>query len=328
LVKDDKFRAQFEEAVALLDGFRRGELGASEVFDADRIARRHAILDLIGGHHSMDWSDVKFYYDPAARRVEPVAYESFSAFPLRTLAGSNKFIGRNDPDMDLHERYFNDEVIFRAYVKHLERVSRKSWLDSTFAALKPALDSASATLYREFPYKELDRSIYYKNQQVIRKLLNGPKPFHAFLEDSVHHVARVTVLPIEGLPMEVYALVLPDGSKVRPMAGYVIPCRKPGRMGQPLELRFETKLASLEGLKLECSVLGATVKREVEVFPYALRNGLDVKLGSGPRMRICCPSSSSMRRRRPSPSSRECGLWTERWSFPAVTDAKPLLRWN
>ncbi len=284
LVKDEQARAQFEEAVALLDGFRRGELGASEVFDADRIARRHAILDLIGGHHSMDWSDVKFYYDPVAKRLEPVSYESFSAFPLRTLAGSDRFIGRGDPEMDLHDRYFNDEVIFRAYVKHLERVSRKSWLDSTFVAVKPALDSASATLYREFPYKELDRSVYYRNQQVIRKLLHGPKPFHAFVEDTAHQVVRITALPIEGLPMEVFGLVLPDGRKVKPMAGRVIPCRKPGRMGQPMELRFEVRASSLDGMKLECSVLGASTKREVEVFPYALRNGLDVRLGSGPRI--------------------------------------------
>ncbi|HRH37378.1 MAG TPA: right-handed parallel beta-helix repeat-containing protein [Flavobacteriales bacterium] len=281
LVKDEKMRAQFEEAVALLDAFRRGELGASEVFDADRIARRHAILDLIGGHHSMDWSDVKFYYDPVLKRVEPVSYESFSAFPLRALAGSNMFIGRNDASMDLHERYFNDENIFRAYVRHLERMSRNSWLDSTFAVMAPALDTASAILYGEFPYKELDRSIYYKNQQVIRKLLNGPKPFHAFVEDTAHSVVRVTVLPIEGLPMEVFSLVLPDGRHVPPMAGRIVPCRKPGKLGQPIELRFETNIASLEGMTVECSVLGASVKREVEVFPYALRNGLDVKMGTG-----------------------------------------------
>ena len=195
LGKDATLRGQFEEAVALLDGFRRGELSASQVFDADLIARRHAILDLIGGHHSMDWSDVKFYYDPAAKRVEPVAYESFSAFPLRTLAGSNRWTGKHESGQDLHDQYFNDEEIFRAYVKHLERVSRKSWLDSTFTAMKPALDSASATLYREFPYKELDRSIYYKNQQVIRKLLNGPKPFHAYFGGAEQDTVRVTIVP-------------------------------------------------------------------------------------------------------------------------------------
>lgn len=285
LEKDGGFRRQFEEAVALMDAFRRGQLKASEVFDADRIARRHAILDLVGGHHSMDWSDVKFYYDPQARRVEPVSYESFSAFPLRTLAGSDKWVGRSDAAQDLHERYFNDEVIFRAYVAHLERISRTTWLDSTFEALAPALDSASATIYREFPYKELDRSIYYKNQVVIRKLLNGPKPFHAFFDGASEDTVTVTVLPLEGLPMEIHGLMLADGKLVPTEGTVIVPCRKPGKIGDPLTLRFPvTSKVSRAGSRLQCSVLGASMKREVEVFPYALRNGLDVAMGTGERV--------------------------------------------
>jgi len=274
LERDKEARAQFEEAVALVDAFRRGRLSASQVFDADRIARHHAILDLVGGHHSMDWSDVKFYYDPLAKRVEPVSYESFSAHAIRSLAGSNKFIGRHDPGMDLHTQWFNDEALFRAYVQHLERVSRVAWLDSAFAAVQPALDSASATLYREFPYKELDRSVYYRNQKIIRKLLDPPKALHAYLGDNGPDTVRVTVVPIEGLPMEVHALLLPDGTRAIPVGPAIIPVRKPGRVGEPMELRFSLP-AKVErgGLKLECSVLGASVKRLVEVFPYALLDG-------------------------------------------------------
>ncbi|MBK8497402.1 MAG: hypothetical protein IPL52_00965 [Flavobacteriales bacterium] len=276
LVKDDKLRGQFEEAVTLLDGFRRGEMTASQVFDAGLTARHHAILDLIGGHHSMDWSDVKFYYDPAAKRIEPVAYESFSAFPLKTLAGSYRWVGHHEAAQDLHDQYFNDEQVFRAYVKHLERVSRKSWLDSTFAAMKPALDSASATLYREFPYKELDRGIYYRNQKVIRKLLNGPKPFHAYLGDLAKDTVRITIVPIEGLPMEVHALLLPDGTRAVPVGNAIVPCRRPGKLGEPFEIRFAVNgEVKRDGLKLGCSVLGASTQREVEVFPHTFSVSAD-----------------------------------------------------
>ncbi|MBK9148077.1 MAG: CotH kinase family protein [Flavobacteriales bacterium] len=274
LEKDKEARAQFEEAVALVDGFRRGRLSASQVFDADRIARHHAILDLVGGHHSMDFSDVKFYYDPLAKRVEPVSYESFSAHGIRSLAGSNKYIGRQEPGMDLHTQWFNDEALFRAYVQHLERVSRAAWLDSAFAALGPALDSASATLYREFPYKELDRSVYYSNQKIIRKLLDPPKPLHAYLRDNGPDTVCVTVVPIEGLPIEVHALLLPDGARATVIGRSIVPVRKPGRVGEPMELRFAVQQKVERGdLKLECSVLGASVKRNVEVFPYALFDG-------------------------------------------------------
>jgi len=273
LVKDDEARGQFEEAVALIEAFRRGKLKAGEVFDADKIARRHAILDLVGGHHSMDWSDVKFYFDPILHRVEPVSYESFSAFPLRTLAGSDRWVGRQDPGQDLHDQFFNDEQVFRAYVHHLERLARTSWLDSAFTVLKPALDSASAIVYREFPYKELDRSIYYTNQKVIRRLLDVPKGFHAYLGGIANDTLRITVVPIEGLPIEVHGLVATDGSIIAPVRKSIVPCRKPNRPGDPLEIRFAVGRAGLpenKDLRLSYSVLGASLKKEVEVFPFQL----------------------------------------------------------
>ncbi|MCB9184777.1 MAG: CotH kinase family protein [Flavobacteriales bacterium] len=285
LEKDKEARHRFEQALALMDSFRRGEKKASEVFDADRIARHHAILDLVGGHHSMDWSDVKFYFDPVLKRVEPISYESFSAHPIRELAGSNRWTGGPTQGMDLHTQWFNDEEIFRAYVHHLERVSRTDWLDSAFTALKPALDSASAVLYREFPYKELDRAVYYRNQRIISKLLEPPKLFHAYLDDNGPDTVSVTAVPIEDLPMEVHALVLADGTRIAPVGRSIIPVRRPGKLGAPLELRFAVEgKVDRAGLKLSASVLGAAKQREVEVFPYALLQDLDKAMGLGPQV--------------------------------------------
>ncbi|MEZ4756836.1 MAG: CotH kinase family protein [Flavobacteriales bacterium] len=286
LEKDATFRAQFEEAVALMDAFRRGERYASEVFDVDRIARRHAMLDLIGGHHSMDWSDVKFYYDPVLQRVEPVSYESFSGLPLQRLAGSGRWIGARRSSQDLHDAYFNDEALFRAYVHHLERYADKRFLDSVFTALAPALDSASATLYREFPYKELDRGLYYRNQQVIHRLLDVPKPFHAFHEGEQDGQLRITVLPIEHLPMEVHGLVLDDGTLLPPDSLRIIPIRRSGQVGAPCELRFTAPpgkaLPSAGKAQLLAGVLGATARKEVEVFAQAYLDSVPNGAGTLP----------------------------------------------
>jgi hypothetical protein len=275
LEKDEVFREQFSEAVALMDAFRRGERSASQVFDVDRIARRHAMLDLVGGHHSMDWSDVKFYYDPILKRVEPVSYESFSGMPLERLAGSGRWVGAQRPSQDLHDAYFNDEALFRAYVHHLERYSDKHFLDSVFSALSPALDSAAATIYREFPYKELDRALYYRNQNVIRRLLDVPKPFHAFHGEMVDGRLSVTVLPIEHLPMEVHGLMLEDGTLVQPDSLRIIPVRRNGNVGAPLILRFTQpsgKVLPPPGkARLVTSVLGAKARKEVEVFAQGYR---------------------------------------------------------
>lgn len=285
LKKDTVQRRLFELAVSRMDAFRRGRLRASEVFDADKIARRHALLDLVGGHHSMDWSDVKFYFDPVTERIEPLSYESFSAFPIRTLAGADRFVGQQLPGMDLHDAYFNDTVIFKAYVHHLERMSRASYLDSAFTALSDALDSASALIYREFPYKELDRSIYSKNQFIIRKILDVPKGFHAYL-DGGRDTLRINVVPLEGLPMEVHGVIGKNGVLYPPTRARVVPCRMPGRMGVPLDLVIPVDAgfdrAKNDPIMLRYSVLGASVMKELEVFPYAYSEGLALHAGVDP----------------------------------------------
>jgi hypothetical protein len=264
---------QFEEAVGLIDGFRRGRLAASQVFDVDKVACRHAIIDLIGGHHSMDFSDVKFYYDPVARRVEPVAYESFSAFPARTLAGSWRYLGTRTDAQDLHDAWFNDPDLFRHYVHHLERMSAPRYLDSTFAVLGPALDSASAIIYGEFPWKEMDRSIFEHNQRLIRRMLDVPKGFHAHAQQRHGDTLEVLAVPVEQLPLEVHALRLPDGTMIAPLQETIVPARPQARMGVPVRMRFAFPQADDEEvrkMRIVYSVLGASVQKDLELFPFAM----------------------------------------------------------
>ena len=272
--KDSLARARFEEAVALLDGVRRGELRVAQVFDVDRLARRHALLDLVGGHHSLDWSDVKFYYDPVRQRIEPVAYESFSAFKIQQVAGAWRFEGRQRESQELHDVYFNDEEFFRAYIHQLERMSRPAYLDSVFQVLGPGLDSAAATIYREFPWKELDRSIHDHNQRVIRRVLDTPKGFHAYDHGLHGDTVRILAVPVEALPTEVHGLRLLDGTLVPPVGSTIVPSRVRGRVGGPLLLEFvvadPAQLPPHGDRLIEYSILGASTRRSLDVFAYSL----------------------------------------------------------
>ena len=273
LRSDTMMLAAFEEAVQLIDRFRRAEVPASAVFDVDRLARRHAIIDLIGGHHSMDWSDVKFHFDPVAHRLEPVAYESFSAFPTKQLAGAWRYTGAAREQDDLHDQLFKDPTLFAAYIHHLERLSRKEYLDSTFTALAGPLDSASATVYREFPYKELDRGIYYRNQEAIRRMLDVPKVFHAYRGPLRNGMLEVTAVPIENLPMEVLALVLPTGERIAPKGDAIVPCRPYGGVGKPHTLLFVLP-AGMDSLvmgrcSIEAHVLGGSSVKSTELLDHA-----------------------------------------------------------
>lgn len=273
IVNDPEQLRYFQQALLLMDGFRRGELAADQVFDISKMAKRHAIIDLVGGHHSMDWSDVKFYYDPGAQRLEPVSYESFSAFPTKQLAGSGRFSGKSNAGAELHDALFNDAAFFAAYVHELEHVSRKEYLDSTFAAIAGALDTASATLYAEFPYKELDRTIYYKNQDIVQRSLNVPKAVHAYLQGYAGGKTALKLVAINSLPVEVVGLRAGDGVLLPPAQRTIVPARRAGglSLSTTAEFPMDRALDTLAGkAMLVCRILGAARTLEVEVFPGAL----------------------------------------------------------
>ena len=171
IMADSTRKAQFDTAVVRIQRFRNGEVPAHQVFDADLLARHLAHNDLIGGFRSVDWSDVKFYFNPSTGLVEPVAYESFSGYPTTDLIGDRRGTQPFSVNDDLHVQWMKDDVIYERYLHHLRRFSEPSYLDSTFTALGPALEQASAIVYKEFPWKELNKALYYQNQLVIKRWL-------------------------------------------------------------------------------------------------------------------------------------------------------------
>lgn len=273
LKEDPKANRVFEQAMTLMEAFRTGQLAPSKVFDVVRTGRRLAMLDLLGGHRSLDWSDVKFYFDPLAQRFEPVSYESVSGFPIKEIAGAFRVTGPPSTTNEFHTALLKDTAIFAAYVQALERFSRKEWLDSTFTALAGALDTASATLYAEFPYKELDRGVYYRNQRIMQRAMELPKGFHAYREGRSGDTLRFTVMAVNNLPVVVDSLRLIDGRAAGVLGADLVYARAPGRPGIPQTLRFVLPGATdslLDEAVISAHLPGARTRVNSEVFHQAL----------------------------------------------------------
>lgn len=276
-MKDDpRSNAAFEDAIAVMQGFREGRIPAHVAFDPDLTGKRLALLDVLGGHRSMDWSDVKFWFDPTLRRFEPVSYESVSGFRIDALAGAYKADGPDTPGDELHVRFFKDPVIFAHYVRALERYASDAWLDSTLTALAPALDTASAVLYREFPYKEFDPGAYRYNQQVIRRSLAVPKGCHAYVQGRKGDTLELALVALNVLPVVVEHLSFSDGTQLAPVAPVTLPARSPGRVGTAVLAKFivpqqRDSLLTEDG-QLITRVLGASTTVPAALFAQQWRS--------------------------------------------------------
>ena len=58
VLNDKILKQDFERASKLLNGFRSGNLSASEVFDSDKVALWLAITDLFGAYHGACFTNI------------------------------------------------------------------------------------------------------------------------------------------------------------------------------------------------------------------------------------------------------------------------------
>ncbi|MEX1131761.1 MAG: CotH kinase family protein [Flavobacteriales bacterium] len=263
IMADSVRKAEFDTAVARIDRFRSGELPASAVFNADLIARHLAHNDLVGGFRSLDWSDVKLYYNPESGLVEPISYESFSGFPTEELVGAHRLYGPFKASDELHTQWLKDTVVFKLYIHHLERFARKEYLDSTFVALAPALDSASAILYAEFPWKELDRSVYYRNQEIIRTLLEEGAQLEASWSATEQGV-QLKLSATSSLPLVLESLTAKDGT-VLDLGGPVLLYAANSKGGTRTVKRDLPIVQDVNGAILQYRIPGSSVLRKKQL---------------------------------------------------------------
>ncbi|HET6244673.1 MAG: CotH kinase family protein [Bacteroidetes bacterium] len=270
----------FLKGMALIEAFRRGELPADSVFDIKKQAKFYAVMDLMGGHFSMDWSDVKFYYNPITSRLEPVGYESCSLYPTKKIAGSARYkpLEKGAFINDFHNNLFSNPAFFKEYIKQLEIVAEKEYLDNFFASIDKDLNQNLKIIYSEFAYKKFDKELYYKNQKSIKRILDTPKGFHAFFDGKANDSLLIQLGVIESLPIEILGIMLNDSVISKPLNELILSAKLPEEYVNykgfsfvlPQDLIWKNKFA--KKLSVKYRILGASTEKSAEVFPYPYKD--------------------------------------------------------
>lgn len=275
ILDDSVQRNYYLKAIALVEGLRTKKLSVDQVFDIPRLAKFHAIIDLVGGQHSVDWSDIKYYYNPVSAKLEPVSYESFTNFPVSELSGMYKYVQLDSAInyVDWHTALFSNPQFFRAYIHELERFSLPSYLDTFFNESNKELKDNLAIIYKEFPYKKFEKQNYYGNQQMIRKMLDPPKAFHAYYNNVSNDHIHLQIGSIESLPTEIKSLTL-GNTVIKNLNSIIIPSKQPNTFVRydeydfpiPANISWNDSMAG--SIKINYSILGSSVEKQEKVFPF------------------------------------------------------------
>lgn len=211
VLKNNEQAAYFETARNLLASAVDGTKKPSEIFDLDRLASFLAVTDLCLAHHSLNQTNMRFYFDPVTAKLEPIGYDGYTPngtrfYKLPMLTGSKinaltpwHFSSSNDYN-PLHHLLFNDMEFAKKYAAAVERVTAPAFLDTLNFELQKEIEAREKTIKREYTEYDFDLEYLTRNATSIQLVLY---PIDNISLKAYHANGKMTLESYHSLPLEI-----------------------------------------------------------------------------------------------------------------------------
>lgn len=296
--RDPVLHQQYKKATGLLVALANGDLTVSDVLDVKKLAKFSAIIDLLAAYHGAHWSSSRMYYNPITSRIEIFSYDNLSSGNIDWLIGAGRsyFRAEGSRGVPLFNLLFDDPKFFKAYVKALEQVSQKSYLDKMVADLKHVIDRDEKLLKSEWinfsftkgwffeasPPAMSSVDFLYLNQEKIRAIISAKGMVEAHYQNNHDGKIALALKNSSPLPIEVMGIDFEENLH-KPLKTAVLPVKRiqdkaPVRLVYFSETDFgKTPISSL---KLKYKVMGANEVQEAKISQHVMTEGTPFKLAS------------------------------------------------
>jgi len=205
ILEDPVLFREFKEAKDLLESFRKGLLKGSEVFDVDKFSKYFAINTLMGCNHASYWNNIRFYYNPITSRLEPIGFDA--ACGEKAVDVINLY----QEEGSFENLVLSDKIIFKKYLKELERISDKQYLDTLLEELDYDINKNLKIIHKDTPSYHFSKETFYKNQEQIKSVLNPIKAVNVYVQEVIsNNKLTLSIGNINFIPLEIIDLVYGD----------------------------------------------------------------------------------------------------------------------
>ncbi len=118
---------QFLIAANLLDMYRTLGAKASEIFDVKKMAKFVAFANSRNAFHSLQWHNVRYYYNPVLCRLEPIAFDMFAGPGEFTFNNPLSIMLTNDKSNRVKNSLYylmSDSVFEKEYLQTIEEFTK------------------------------------------------------------------------------------------------------------------------------------------------------------------------------------------------------------
>jgi hypothetical protein len=217
VLETKELHSQYIQLRKLWYSFLNNKIEPNEIFDLDKLATLAVITDIMCEKHAMQFSNLRFYFNPITGLCEPIAREwgylqepfknqFISLFPNQT----SLLIEKPNNEHQAHKSLMNRPVFKKIcnltfkelYIKEADILSEQSYLDSVLfsgSSLKEILNK----VHKENPFYKFPLKVLHENQNYIREKIYPQGPIidayiDSFSKDSIIlFVENKTDLPVE-----------------------------------------------------------------------------------------------------------------------------------
>jgi hypothetical protein len=187
---------EFLIAQNLLYQFKYNLKPVSEIFDINSLAKFYALSDITKAYHGFIWHNIRFYYNPVISRLEPVAFDCYTASGAENasdniifeMAKKSKISTRAGNLLILP---FSEKDFVDKYIHYLDKYSRENFLDSLYSSCRSEIDSLVVLIKKEFKYYYFDLSSCKNKCEKICKYLDSHKTFANKPDNGTHEIEEI-----------------------------------------------------------------------------------------------------------------------------------------
>lgn len=249
---------------AAIEGLKKDEIDIDRLFDLEKYAKHLAIIDLMYSFHAFG-INAFYYFNPVTTLVEPITREYNSLRysegpPNQNNFASSLYLDPKKGYLFLNKLFKNNDFI-KFYLKHLERISQKEYLDSFFESVEDDLNKQMGIIYKDSPFYIFPKEYLYLRQDQIKKWLNRDLNVIAngYLDENNQQIIRVSnnsIFPIQltSLYSDINDQRFNKDTLIQPNHSYVISAEELG-LTKVSDLIVKYKIFGIQNIERELNLI-------------------------------------------------------------------------
>ena len=179
---DANYKNQYVYSKNQISRFIIGEIKADKILNLEKFAKFLALSDLFGGWHGTQTFNLKFYFNPYQRLLEPIPDDmfdeprdkptrDFAIFKIRSLIGYSVF----------YEKLFNDSEFLKLYYHYLTKYTEADFLNKIFQDYDKILTQKISIIVKDdISYSSTIKKDLLNNSKLIREFITPKFPIEVF----------------------------------------------------------------------------------------------------------------------------------------------------